>query len=136
MREEALLGTQEENGRPENKERERGRRCRRTAFQLWLWLLLFLPSRVWGEGRDTHAGFLSNAAETFMKSLQKQGRQALFLSSAAVAAVPLTSSLPALPLSVPTHCFCPIWRLIFSSAPLPSLRAMAGLGSDRTPAGY
>lgn len=81
MREEALLGTREENGRQENKERERGRRCRRTAFQLWLWLLLLLLSRVWGGGRDTHAGFLSNAAETFMKSLQKQGRQALFLSS-------------------------------------------------------
>lgn len=34
--------------------------------------------------------------------------------------MPLTSLLPALPLSVPTHCFCPIWRLIFSSAPLPT----------------
>lgn len=42
---------------------------------------LLLLSRVWGGGRDTHAGLLSNAAETFMKSLQKQGRQALFLSS-------------------------------------------------------
>ena len=41
----------------------------------------FAPlSLVWRGGRDTPAGFLSNAAETFMKSLQRQGRQALFLS--------------------------------------------------------
>lgn len=41
----------------------------------------FAPlSLVWRGGRDTPAGFLSNAAETFMKSLQRQGRQGLFLS--------------------------------------------------------
>lgn len=32
------------------------------------------------EEAGTHAGLLSNTAETFMKSLQRQGRQALFLS--------------------------------------------------------
>lgn len=43
-------------------------------------LAVSLLSPVWRGGRDTHAGFLSSAAEPFMKSLQRQGRQTLFLS--------------------------------------------------------
>lgn len=58
----------------------------------------------------------------------------LQIDSAAVAALPLTSLLRTLPLAVPTHCFRQIWRLIFSSKLLPSLQALTGPGSGRTPA--
>ena len=77
MSQEALLGAQGENGRQENREKA-GEKMKENSVSVVVAILLLSP--VWRGGRDTHAGFLSNAAETFMKSLQRQGRQALFLS--------------------------------------------------------
>lgn len=60
-----------------------------SSFQLWL-RLLFAPLSLVGEGEDTPAGFLSGTAETFMKSLQRQGGRDYFyllIDSAAVAAL-------------------------------------------------
>lgn len=61
-------------------------------------VVLFCSSHQFGRGDgDTNVGFLSSAAETFMKSLQRQGGRHYFylqIDSAAVAAVPLTSLLP------------------------------------------
>lgn len=75
-------GTSGSSGREweAGKERGRGRRRWRAVFRPGLWLLWSLLSPFWGGGRHTHAGCLSNAAGAFMKSLQRQGRQALFLS--------------------------------------------------------
>lgn len=64
------------------KQRER-RRCRRTALLLWLWLRQYYCSfhRSGEKVRGTHAGFLSNTAETFMKSLRRQGAAGTIFSS-------------------------------------------------------
>lgn len=72
-------GTSGASGREwETGEQRKGEKMKEDSNSVVVAILLLSP--VCRGGRDTHAGFLSNAAETFMKSLQKQGRQALFLS--------------------------------------------------------
>lgn len=72
-------GTSGGSGREwETGKQRNGGKMKANSFGVVVAILRLSP--LWRGGRDTHAGFLSNAAETFMKSLQKQGRQALFLS--------------------------------------------------------
>lgn len=135
-----VRGTSGSSGREweSGKERER-RRCRRTVFQPWLWLLLLLLSPVWGGGKDTHAGFLPNTAETFMKSLQRQGRQALFLSPNWFSCSRCCASdfIAAGPPPCCPHSLLPLdLETYLQLGAAPSLLALTGLGPGRTPARY
>lgn len=132
-------GTSGASGREwETGEQRKGEKMKEDSNSVVVAILLLSP--VCRGGRDTHAGFLSNAAETFMKSLQKQGRQALFLSPnwfscSRCCASDFIAARPSPPLSSLTAS-APFQRLVFSSLPRLSLpsRPPTGLGAGRAPA--
>lgn len=73
MREKALLGTRERMGDRKTERKKEKMQENSAAALVVVATILLLLSPVWGEGRGSHAGFLSNTAETFMKSLKRQG---------------------------------------------------------------